>query len=138
MAKSERGKGRGGGKGKGRGGNNGNRGGRTGKPNSEKSKQTSTPTKKAQSQPKPPVTIKAIPAEERKNGCLMILDKKRIKQIRTDWAIDHLAEKTMRGPADDLGIVDENFSAYPIFAPVDLSVGDLPNVDTVCLIFPAK
>jgi hypothetical protein len=74
--------------------------------------------------------INSVKPEERINACLFIVDDQKVRGVRGEWALGELSNDLMRGPADDLGIVDETQSAYAIFAPANFKTNDLPDIDT--------
>ena len=97
----------------------------------------SSPQKTSTRKTDPPATKKQPIAEitsvkpaDRRNACLFIVDKQKIRGVRNEWATGELSQVLMRGPADDSGIVDESMSAFAIFARVNFKTNDLPDVDT--------
>jgi hypothetical protein len=74
-----------------------------------------------------------VAPEDRINACVFVTDRKELKGVRNEWALNELSKEIMRGPADTGGIVDESMSAYAIFAPVSFKTNDLPEIDTARL-----
>ena len=95
--------------------------------------QKSTPVKQTPPKTtKKPKELTSIAPKKRLNACLIIMDKKKMKNINKAWAQGKLVNDHMRGPVGKHGAIDESLSAYPIFSPVDLAGNSLPDVSKAC------